>query len=106
RDILQGHDVHPFSLGTLLGFAVGSARVVDPARVIALVAAVDDIAAAQGKEKSMEGIFRVYRMQLISSLRCDPLAAVLDDAGALWNINGGEYAHAVQGGFFDDVPGF
>ena len=88
-----------------LRFAVGLAGMVDPARVVAFVAAVDHAAGAEREEEGVEGIVRIGRVAAVCFLGADALAAVLDDARARGNLAGGEDAIAVQLGAADGVPG-
>ncbi|MNT45605.1 hypothetical protein D3C72_1822010 [compost metagenome] len=79
--------------------------MVDPAGIVALVAAVDHAAGAEREEEGMEGIVGVGRMPPVRFLGADAFAAVLDDARARGNLARGEDAVAVQLGAADDMPG-
>ncbi|MCY1382451.1 hypothetical protein D9M69_704730 [compost metagenome] len=79
--------------------------MVDPARVVAFVAAVDHAAGAEGEEESMEGIVRIGRMAAVCFLGADARAAVFNDARTGRDLACGEDAIAVQLGAADDVPG-
>src|SRR3546814_3539148 len=81
--------MHSRTRGVFLGFAVGGARMVDPAGVITPVAAVDDLARTDGEEEGMEGVVGVDGMHGIGLFGRDAPAAVADDARARGNVFGG-----------------
>src|SRR5690606_37246673 len=102
RNSLERNDVHPFSASSFLRFAIGPARMVDPARIVAFVAAIDNFAAGKRKKERVERIIGIDRMQRVGLLGGNTFAAVFDNAGAGGNVAQGKYASAVQGGLFND----
>lgn len=64
--------------------------MIDPASIVALVAAIDHPARSQSEKKCMERIVGVRRMPVISLFRANALTAVLDDASSLGNFARGE----------------
>lgn len=86
RDIAQRHDIDALAVAAFLRFAVGVARVVDPARVVAFVAAVDDAAGTQREEEGMERIVRIGGCRRSASsalMRLPPYSMMRVPAGIL-----------------------
>src|SRR3569623_497512 len=83
-------------------FAVRLAAMVDPARLVAVDAAVDQLAALQTEKESMERIVRIGTGPLVRLSLRDAFAFVFDDEFAGRNFAGGEYAVSVDGRMTDD----
>jgi len=103
-DVAQGDDIHGLARGAFLRLAVRRTGVVDPARIIAALAAIDHLAAAQREEEGMKWIIGVYREHCISLFRRNALPAVLKNVCARGDIRGGEDPVAVECGLPDCVP--
>ncbi len=99
RDIAQGIDEHAAVF--LAGFAVWLAGMVDPAGIVAVAAAVDDLAVFQAEKERMEVVGRLGVFALYGFFPGDVLAFIFDDAGAFGDLTGGEDASAVDTGVFD-----
>src|SRR5690606_8699747 len=104
-DVAQRRDVDALAVAAFLGFAVGLAGMVDPARVVAVVAAVDHAARTEREEEGVERIVGVGGVAAVGFLGADALAAVFDDARAGGDFARGEHAVAMQLGAAHDVPG-
>jgi len=98
--------MHARAARVFLRLAIGFARMVDPASVIAMIAAVNDLARACREKEGMKRIVWIRGMQGIGLLRGDSLARILDNPGAGRNVSGGEYTVAVQSGSPDCMPGW
>src|SRR5690606_27696205 len=104
-NVVQGIDGDAGAVLVFSRLAVGRARVIEPARVIAALAAVDHEAAAERKIKRVAGVVGVDRPAGVGLLGREAAARIAQDAGLGGDVPGGEHAHAVQRGFADDVPG-
>ncbi|CAJ9234093.1 sensor histidine kinase [Burkholderia pseudomallei] len=93
-DVTQRMDVH--APAHFLGFAVRRARMVDPARAVAVDLAVDHPALFQREVKGVIRIVRVVRMAAQRLFPRDPLALVFDYALSRLDRYRGEYALAVN----------
>src|SRR5690606_23068590 len=99
--IAQGMDVNaPLFFA---GFTVGIASMIDPAGIIAIYTTIDDLAAFQAEEKSMERIFRVRSHTLAGFLFTDTFTFIFDDEGICRDFAGGKYATSMYGRIAHDI---
>src|SRR5690606_8882361 len=80
-DVAQTVDVEPAAGFVFAGFAVRAAGMVDPARIVAALAAIHNHAVAQRKEEGMVGIFRPVRRQGVGLFLRDAATPIFNDAG-------------------------
>jgi hypothetical protein len=70
--------------------------VIDPTRVITVIATINQPATFQAKEKGMVRIVGVETKSLIRLLFADALSAVFDDSSTSGNFACGEYSVAMH----------
>ena len=96
-DIAQGHDENTRALGIFLGFAIGRAGMVDPARIIAIHAAVNHQPATGGKKEGMERIVRIGRVTGIRFFGRNAFAQIFKNAGPFRDVTRGKDTVSMQG---------
>ena len=79
-----------------LRLAIGLAGVIDPPRIIALISAIDELAAIQTEEKRVVRILGILPETFLCLLFSDPLALIFNDARACGNLASGEYTITVN----------
>src|SRR3546814_7494683 len=88
-----------------LRLAIGFAGMVDPARIVAVIAAIDHAARSERKEERVEGIVGIGRVAAVGLFGADALAAIFDDAGAGRDFACSKHAVAMQLRAAHGVPG-
>jgi hypothetical protein len=81
----------------LLRFAIWLACVVDPARIIALIAAINQLSAFQAEEKRVVGTLRIQPKTFFSLRFSNAFASIFNDPSASRNFASGEHAIAMNG---------
>ncbi len=92
-------DVHPAFF--FLRLAIRRTGMIDPARIIAFIAAVDQLATVKTEEKGVIRILRVLPETFFCLLFRNALAPVFNETSPGRNLAGSEHAVAVNAGMPD-----
>src|SRR5690606_4148390 len=76
--------------------AIRLAAMIDPARIVAIVAAIDHLAIFQAEEEGVKRILRIRPGALGGLTRTDTLARIFNQAGFRLDFARGEYPAAMD----------